>query len=161
MNTRNVHRPPFFNAFRTTCLAVLATGTVLTLSSCDIFLPKPHHALVQPKVVVPADFLYSTDEAFNEWMDTGVRVSYHQVPFSEVFANPPFTELKYEVYEEPDPVPLLTFDSLGITRRQFLWAVSHDLNVKLTLKTLPNGKPVSVIVRSRDLPEATNTGRYD
>ncbi len=161
MNNRNAPRRPLRNAFRTTGLALLASGAALALSSCDIFLPKPHHALVQPKVVVPADFLYSTDDDFNEWMDTGVRVSYHEVPFSQVFANPPFTELKYEVYEKPDPVPLLTFDSIGITRRQFLWAVAHDLNVKLTLKTLPNGKPVAVIVRSRDLPNTTNTGRYD
>ncbi len=157
MNTR----PAPLSLLRKILLASLVPGAALLLSSCDIFLPKPHHALVQPKVVVPADFLYSPDEAFNEWMDTGVRVSYHKVPFYQVFNNPPFTELAYEVYERPEVVPLLTFDSIGITRRQFLWAVSHDLNVKLTLKTLPNGKPVAVIARSRDLPNDTNTGRYD
>jgi len=142
-------------------IALLACSSALALSSCDLFLPKPNYALVQPKVVVPADFLYSPDNAFNEWMDTGVRVSYHKVPLDQIFRNAPFVKLKYEVYEKPEIMPLVTFDSLGITRRQLLWAVAHDNNLKMTLKTLPNGEPTAVVIRSRDLPGTTNTGRYD
>jgi len=158
MNTRHPSR----RILRDASFAGLVSGMVLGLSSCDIFLPKPGHALVQPRVVVPADFLYSPFEDFNEWMDTGVRVSYHNVPLDQVFRNPPFTDLQYELLDErPVEMPRLTFDSIGITRRQFLWAVAHDLNVKLTLKTLQNGQPIAIVVRSRELPNEKNTGRYD
>ena len=118
-------------------------------SSCNLFLEKPKNTLVLPKVVVPHDFLFSWDKEYNEWMDTPNQIHYHNVPITEVFQSAPFTKLEYELYDLPDEPILVTFDSLGITRRQLLWALANDYNLKMNLRSLSDGKPETITVRWR------------
>lgn len=130
-------------------IATLLGLAAMLFSSCDIFLEKPRHTLVEPKAVVPSRFLFSWDKDYNEWMDTPNRVYYHRTPLSQVLQNAPFTRLTYELYDMPEEEPLITIDSLGFTRRQILWVLCNDYNLKMSLRTLSDGKPESVIVRWR------------
>jgi len=144
MNKRTISRN-----FRIIGLSALLGISSMLLTSCDIFLEKPRHKLVEPKAVVPGSFLFSWDKEYNAWMDTPNRIYYHNTPLSEVFQNEPFTRLVYELYDMPAEQPLVSIDSLGITRRQVLWVLCHDYNLKMSLRSLSDGKPESVIVRWR------------
>lgn len=121
----------------------------LCLGACGIFVEKPTPSLVEPRAAVPRDFLFSWHEPYNEWMDAPVRVYYNKVPLDQVLANPPFTRFKYHVVEKPETMPIVTIDSLGISRRQLLWSMAHDYNLHMSLKTLPDGHPSEVLIRYR------------
>jgi hypothetical protein len=121
----------------------------LCLGACGIFVEKPTPSFVEPRAAVPRDFLFSWHKPYNEWMDAPVRVYYSKVPLDQVLANPPFTRFKYYVVEKPDTMPIVTIDSLGISRRQLLWSMAHDYNLHMSLKTLPDGHPSEVLIRYR------------
>ena len=141
---------PRFHLPRPAILAI-PLAFALFFAGCDIFVEKPHPSLVEPRAAVPRDFLFSWHKPYNEWMDTPVRVYYNKVPLNEVFENSPFTRLSYRIVEAPKNAewPLITIDSLGITRRQLLWAIAHDNNLHMSLKTLPDGHPTEVLIRHR------------
>ncbi len=82
-------------------------------------------------------------------MNSPIRVYYNKVPLEEIFENSPFIRLVYQFNEKPEEMPLVSMDSLGITRRQLLWSIAHDNNLQMILKTLPNGHPSEVIIRDR------------
>ena len=46
-------------------------------------------------------------------------------------------------------MPLVSIDSMGITRRQLLWAIAHDNNLHMSLRSLPNGQPSQILIRYR------------
>lgn len=134
---------------RSPIVGLCSLGLALSLSACGIFVEKPTPSLVEPRAAIPRDFLFSWDKNYNDWMDSPVRVYYFEVPLDQVFANPPFTRLRYHVVKKPETIPLVTIDSLGITRRQLLWSISHDYNLHMSLKTLPNGFPTEILIRYR------------
>ena len=82
-------------------------------------------------------------------MDTPVRVYYNEVSLEEIFNNAPLTGLSYNFIKKPKEMPLVSIDSIGITRRQLLWAIAHDNNLNMSLKSLPNGHPSEIIIRDR------------
>ena len=82
-------------------------------------------------------------------MDTPVRVYYNEVPLEEIFNNAPLIGLSYNFIKKPKESPLVSIDSIGITRRQLLWAIAHDNNLNMSLKALPNGHPSEIIIRDR------------
>jgi hypothetical protein len=132
---------------RLACL--LLPALFLPLAGCDIFVEKPTPSLVEPHAAVPRVFLFSWHKPYNDWMDTPVRVFYNKVPLDQIFNHSPFDRLSYQFIEKPAEMPLVSIDSLGITRRQLLWAIAHDNNLQMSLKTLPNGHPSEVIIRDR------------
>lgn len=142
---RKIHQPaPPLMTARIILLAILPI-----LGSCGIFQEKPSPGLVEPKAALPEDFLFSWHKPYNEWMDSPVRVYYNKVPLDQIFKNSPFIRLAYKFSEQPAEMPLVSVDTLGITRRQLLWSIAHDNNLQMILKTLPNGHPSEVIIRDR------------
>ena len=135
----------FVSIFRAALLILIP----IALISCSIFNPKPKPGLVEPKAAVPADFLFSWHAPYNKWMDSPVRVYYNEVPLEEIFKNAPLTGLSYNFINKPKESPLVSIDSIGITRRQLLWAIAHDNNLSMSLKSLPNGHPSEIIIRAR------------
>ena len=141
--------------------AIAAAAVALCLGSCGIFEEKPHPSLVEPRAAVPRDFLFSWHEPYNEWMDTPVRVYYNEVPLDCIFENQPFTRLSYQWVKRPEEVPLVSIDSMGITRRQLLWSIAHDYNLHMSLKTLPDGHPNTVLIRDRGNSDEIRIGHID
>jgi len=139
--------------------AVLLILIPIALISCSIFNPKPKPGLVEPKAAVPADFLFSWHAPYNKWMNEPVRVYYNEVPLEEIFKNAPLLGLSYNFIKKPNKTPLVSIDSIGITRRQLLWAIAHDNNLSMSLKSLPNGHPSEIIIRDRG--DATETQGKD
>jgi len=150
-STRPTSQPPRLSRpLAAIVLALLAFAA----SGCDIFLEKPRPSLIRPDAAVPRDFLWSWHKPYNKWMDAPVRVYYNKVPLDEIFETSPFNNLSYRFIEQPDEMPLVSADTLGISRRQLLWAVAHDNNLHMSLKTLPNGHPSEVIIRHRGEPQS-------
>jgi hypothetical protein len=128
---------------------IILLAILPVLGSCGIFQEKPNPGLVEPSATLPEDFLFSWHKPYNAWMDSPVRVYYNQVPLDQIFENSPFIRLSYKFNEKPAEMPLVSMDTLGITRRQLLWSIAHDNNLQMILKTLPNGHPSEVIIRDR------------
>ena len=135
----------FVSIFRAALLILIP----IALISCSIFNPKPKPGLVEPKAAVPADFLFSWHAPYNKWMDSPVRVYYNEIALEEIFKNAPLTGLSYNFINKPKESPLVSIDSIGITRRQLLWSIAHDNNLSMSLKSLPNGHPSEIIIRDR------------
>jgi hypothetical protein len=104
---------------------------------------------VEPEAVVPKSFLYNPDQTYNRWMDTPLRVNYHEVSVETIFSDVPFKDFRYELHEIPHDMKPVTVDVLGQTRRQLLWALAHDNNLKMTLMTTSGGLPSRVVIRWR------------
>lgn len=121
----------------------------LLLSNCSIFEQRPKPGLVEPSAAVPVDFLFSWHKPYNKWMDTPIRVYYNEVSLEEIFKNDPLTGLSYKFVKKPEIMPLVSIDSMGITRRQLLWAIAHDNNLHMSLRSLPNGQPSQILIRDR------------
>mgnify|MGYP004117864445 FL=1 len=128
---------------------IILVALLTCLGSCGIFQEKPNPGLVAPNATVPQDFLFSWNKPYNAWMDSPVRVYYNAVPLDQIFNNSPFIRLSYTFAEKPAEMPLVSIDTLGLTRRQLLWSIAHDNNLQMILRTLPNGHPSEVIIRDR------------
>ncbi len=149
-------------------LAALAAATLL--ASCDafrtsrisgIFNPVPRPRIVEPEAVVPQSFLYNPDRSYNDWMDTPLRVHYHEVSVETIFSDVPFKDFRYQLYDIPSDMKAVSIDALGQTRRQLLWAIAHDNNLKMTLLTTPGGMPSVVSVRWRGTRSTNERGSID
>lgn len=148
----------FLTVLRPSRLLMLAI--LSSAAGCGWFVERPTPGIVNPHAAVPTTFLFSWHEPYNQWMDTPVRVYYNKVPLDEIFQNSPFDTLEYRFLEKPEEMPLVSIDSLGISRRQLLWSIAHDYNLHMSLKTLPNGHPNEIIIRYRS-DESTYRGRVD
>jgi len=147
-------------SYSRTLAGAAAFGSMLLFSSCDLFVETPEYALSNPKAVVPPDFLFSFNSDYNAWMDTAANINYHEVPLDRVFANPPFTRLEYEFLDRPEIMPKVTIHSDAITRRQLLWMLAYEHNLKMTLYSQADGYPAMVSIRSRE-DNARETGVID
>ena len=145
------------------------TGMAL-LSSCDpfrspkitkIFDPVPNYRIVEPEAVVPKNFLYNPDQVYNEWMDTPLRVNYHEVSVDTIFSDVPFDGFRYQLFDIPSDMEPVTIDALGQTRRQLLWAIAHDNNLKMILLTTDGGRPSCVAIRWRGDRSTNERGTID
>ena len=61
--------------FTATLAGLTLAFACLVLSGCGIFVEKANPGIVEPRVAVPQDFLFSWHEPYNQWMDTPVRVT--------------------------------------------------------------------------------------
>ena len=128
----------------------------LSLSNCSVLDQNPKPGLVEPRAAVPVDFLFSWHKPYNKWMDTPVRVYYNDVSLEEIFKNDPLSGLSYKFVKSAETMPLVSMDSMGITRRQLLWAIAHDNNLHMSLRSLPNGQPSQILIRYRGTGSETS-----
>ncbi len=132
---------------------------VLPMTSCEVydrlFWPQPPGNAADPAAVVPKDFLFSRYAPLNAWLDEAVRVQIMDVPLMEVFNHQTLRGLNYVFVKKPQKNPLVTMDKLALTRRQLLWALSHDHQLHMTPSFGANGEVTCIEIRSRsvDLPE--------
>lgn len=139
--------------------ASLAAATLL--GSCNLFDPVPHYRIVEPEAVVPTSFLYNPDDSYNAWMDTPLRIHYHEATLEWIFSDRPFTNFRYSLHDIPSDMEPVTIDALGQTRRQLLWAIAHDHNLKMVLLTTEGGLPSEVIIRWRGDRSTNERGTID
>ncbi|MFT4547011.1 MAG: hypothetical protein ACI8XO_003807 [Verrucomicrobiales bacterium] len=137
------------NTPRRIFLLLVALAVATLLGSCNVFDLEPRYRVVEPEAVVPKSFLYNPDQTYNDWMDTPLRVHYHETSVSAIFSDQPFENFSYELYDIPSDMKPVSIDALGQTRRQLLWAIAHDNNLKMTLLTTEGGRPSVVVIRWR------------
>ncbi|MDB4673713.1 hypothetical protein OAF27_02750 [Verrucomicrobiales bacterium] len=101
------------------------------LTSCETIVPTSERQSSAPMAVVPQKFLYNTYEPLNTWLDTPVEVYMIDIPVEDVFNQPVFADLNYEITNIPDSGKLVNIESFGITRRQLLWAIAHDNGLRM------------------------------
>ena len=141
--------------------ALTATLTLpLLLASCKTYdrltEPQPLGHAEDANAVVPQEFLFSRYKPLNQWLDEAVRVQISDVPLMDVFRHPALRGLQYVIVKAPPQNPLINIDKLALTRRQLLWALSHDHQLHMTPSFGPGGKVTCIEIRSRsvDLPES-------
>lgn len=127
--------------------AVLALALV---PACNLLLPKPDFKPHDKLAVVPQDFLFSTNRAFNEWLDTPLRIHVNDLPLRELFVHPALRDLNVKWVGKIDDSPRVTIDRIAITRRQLLWAVAQDHQLLMSPITVPGGESY-VEIRQRPL----------
>lgn len=130
------------------CAAVLIPA--FACPSCGVFDPKPKYKLVDPKAVVPQDFLFTRYGPLNDWLDTAVRVQIFDVPLTQVFNEPALRGLNYVFVIPPVTNPTIFIDKLGLTRRQLLWAIAQDYQLHLTPVFGADGRTATIEIRSRE-----------
>lgn len=148
--------------FPALCCASLAVS--LFLPACSVVdnpldpYPTPKYNAADPNAVVPAEFLFSRYSPLNSWLDQAVRVQILDVPLVDVFRHPSLRGLQYVIVKPPPDNPLVTIDKLALTRRQLLWAISHDHQLHMTPVFGRRGEVTHIEIRSRsvDLPEAAS-----
>ena len=79
----------------------------------------------------------------------GTKDENYEVSVDTIFDDAPFDGFIYQLYDIPADMRPITIDALGQTRRQLLWAIAHDYNLKMTLLTSDGGFPSKVIIRWR------------
>ena len=140
-------------------LSAAILALVLPMTSCEVydrlFWPKPLNHAADPAAVVPRDFLFSRSAPLNAWLDEAVRVQIMDVPLMDVFNHRSLRGLNYVFVIKPQQNPLVTMDKLALTRRQLLWALSHDHQLHMTPSFGAKGEVTCIEIRSRsvDLPE--------
>ena len=142
-------------------LALLTTaGLAVLLSACESYKkitgdPQPDNKVYDIGAVTPPEFLFTRSEALNQWLDTPVRVQIHDVPLMDVFHHNCLRGLQYAVIKRPQKNPAVTIDKIAMTRRQILWALSHDHQLHMTPAYNSKGNVSHIEIRSRttDLPK--------
>lgn len=135
----------------------IVAAVSLMVAGCGMFVDSPPQKLSAYKAVVPVDFLFSWDESYNDWMNTPTRVLIFDKPLKSVFEGHPFTRLSYEIRSLPMDSELVNIDAMGLTRRQLLWAISHDYKLKMTLRTNSEGHPEAIVIESREKDQSKVT----
>lgn len=139
---------------------LLTAGLAVLLSSCKAFKeatgdPQPDHKAYDVGAVTPPDFLLTRSDALNKWLDTPVRVQIYDVHLRDVFRHDSLRGLQYSMVKPPQENPLVNIDKIAMTRRQLLWAISHDHQLHMTPAYNSKGNVSHIEIRSRsvDLPK--------
>ena len=128
-------------------LALLALVSVTTVG-CDMFTMKGPFKPYDKMSVLPQDFLYTKYTPLNAWLDTPINVQILDVPLREVFALPGLRGLEYRIVSLPKLNPRITMNHMAMTRRQLLWALAHDHQLRMVPVFGENGKPSHIDIRS-------------
>lgn len=130
-------------------LSLLLSASVLI--SCT-HLPRGFEE-PESKMVLPSNFLYSGNEALEEWLEVPFKVRYREATIEEVLRSQPFYGISYRLEEMPDlgDEELLNIDSPGMTRRQLLWSVAraYDLDMHVEYQ---QGLPSTIVVMGNPEP---------
>ena len=105
----------------------------LTTVGCDMFTMKGPFKPYDKMSVLPQDFLYTKYAPLNEWLDTPVNVQIHEVALRDVLSLPCLRGLEYRIVSLPklNPKTKITMSHMGLTRRQLLWALCHDNQLRM------------------------------
>lgn len=137
--------------------AALALVT-LPLTGCNtldrILEPQPQGNAADAGAVLPQEFLFTRYAPLNRWLDQAVRVQINDVPLMDVFNHPALRGFQYAVVKAPPENPLISMDKIALTRRQLLWALSHDHQLFMSPVFDRRGAVTHIEIRSRsvDLP---------
>lgn len=139
-------------SFRAVAASLLSAAVLVSLPGCKWLDPKPDFAAAYPDAVVPQSFLYSSYEPLNDWLDTKVRISIHEMPLRQVFQTAYLSPMRYMVTNLPHTEPLVTVESIGMTRRQFLFSLAHEYGLIMTPVFGAPGQPSYIDIRGRRDP---------
>jgi hypothetical protein len=91
----------------------------------------------------PQDFLSSTDESWNQWLDTAVDVDLAEVRIIHLPLTDAFSGLRIAITRADAPVESLkvTLHASQITRRQALWLLSQKYELTMIVQQLPGQLP--------------------
>jgi hypothetical protein len=91
----------------------------------------------------PQDFLSSTDESWNRWLDTAVDVDLADVRIMHLPLTDAFSGLRIAISQADAPVESLkvTLHASQITRRQALWLLSQKYELAMIVQQLPGQPP--------------------
>ena len=128
-------------------LALLALVSLTTVS-CDMFTMKGPFKPYDKKSVLPQDFLYTKYAPLNAWLDTPIRVQILDVPLPEVFALPCLRGLDYRIVSLPKLKHTITMNHMAMTRRQLLWALAQDHQLRMTPVFGENGRASHIDIRN-------------
>ena len=128
-------------------LALLALVS-LTNVSCDMFTMKGPFKPYDKQSVLPQDFLYTKYAPLNAWLDTPIRVQILDVPLPEVFALPCLRGLDYRIVSLPKLKHTITMNHMAMTRRQLLWALAQDHQLRMTPVFGENGRASHIDIRN-------------
>jgi hypothetical protein len=89
------------------------------------------------------DFLSSTDDSWNRWLDTAVDVDLAEVRIIHLPLTDAFSGLRIAITRADAPVELLkvTLHASKITRRQALWLLSRKYELTMTVQHPPGQPP--------------------
>lgn len=91
----------------------------------------------------PQTFLSSTDESWNQWLDTPVNVDLAEVRVMHLPLTDAFSGLRIAIAQADAPVESLrlTFHASDVTRRQALWLLARKYELTMTVQQLPGQLP--------------------
>ncbi|MGD0059244.1 MAG: hypothetical protein ABSD58_07480 [Verrucomicrobiia bacterium] len=97
----------------------------------------------------PQSFLSSTDDSWNQWLDTSVDVDLAEVRIIHLPLTDAFSGLRIAVTRADAPVESLkvTLHASQITRRQALWLLSQKYELTMIVQQLPGQPPYVGISR--------------
>jgi hypothetical protein len=95
------------------------------------------------------DFLSSTDESWNRWLDTAVDMDLAEVRIIHLPLTDAFSGLRIAITRADAPVESLrvTLHASQITRRQALWLLSQKYGLSMIVQQLPGQPPYVGISR--------------
>lgn len=127
---------------------VVVFSSLAALASCTFWDVRPDFKPHDKMAVIPQEFLFTTHEPFNEWLDTPVHLQITDMPLTEVFEHPALRDLRVVWVDRPAENAPITIHRLAITRRQLLWALGQDHELTMLAQTVPGGRSF-VEIRSR------------
>ena len=113
-------------------IALLALVSMTTVS-CDMFTMKGPFKPYDKMSVLPQEFLFTKYAPLNEWLDTPVNVEIHEVALRDVLSLPCLRGLEYRIVSLPklNPKTKITMNHMALTRRQLLWSICHDNQLRM------------------------------
>jgi hypothetical protein len=91
----------------------------------------------------PQEFLSSTDQSWNQWLDTAVDVDLAEVRIIHLPLTDAFSGLRIAITRADAPVESLkvTLHASQITRRQALWLLAQKYELAMTVQRPPGQPP--------------------
>lgn len=134
-------------------LLAAALACVPLLPSCRLLDPEPDYEIARPMAITPQKFLHNDNEQLNEWLDQTIVVRISRVPLSKTFDEPEFTPMSYKAIDLPEDDPQINIDSVGMSRRQLLWAISHEHSLEMTPVPGYGSEKSYIEIRGRQIEE--------
>jgi hypothetical protein len=127
-------------------LFLLISCASLLFTGCSMFTMKGPFPAYDPEAVIPEDFLYTKYEPLNRWLDTPIRVQILDTPLLDVFRHPALVGLSYEMKQMPAKNPRITIDRIAMTRRQLLWSLAQDHQLRMTAVFGDTGESSRIVI---------------
>lgn len=134
-------------------ISLASIAAIPLLSGCRMLDSMPDFSISRPDAIVPQKFLHNTNDQLNEWLDQTCVVRIDEVPLSKVFAEPVFAPMNYRLTDLPADDPEISIDSIGMSRRQLLWAIAHEYTLDMTPVAGYGNNPSYIDISGRKVNE--------